>query len=113
LAANGKPLIDAGFTGHPSALNIPREFKNVVKPLSLAMAEKDMSLSLAQVEQIRAALKETSAEHEVVVYDGAGHGFCVRADLNNEKVMEQSIAAEEQAINWFKQVFSKTDYSGK
>jgi dienelactone hydrolase len=113
LATNGKPFIDAGFTGHPSALNIPGELKDVVKPLSLALAEKDMSLSLAQVEQIRKALKESSAEHEVIVYEGAGHGFCVRADLNNEKVMEQSIAAEEQAVNWFKEVFGKTEYSGK
>jgi dienelactone hydrolase len=113
LATNGKPLIDAAFSGHPSALDIPGELKDVVTPLSFAMAEKDMALSLAQVEQIRVALKETSAEHEVVVYEGAGHGFCVRADLNNEKVMEQSIAAEEQAIKWFKKVFSETDYSGK
>lgn len=113
LASNGKPLVDASFTGHPSALDIPGEFKAVAKPLSLALAEKDMALSLAQVEQIRTALKETSAEHEVIVYKGAGHGFCVRADLNNEKVMEQSIAAEEQVINLFKQVFSRTEYSGK
>lgn len=112
LATDDRPLIDAAFTGHPSNLDIPGELRDVVKPISFAMAEKDMVLSLAQVEQIRVALKETSAEHEVVVFEGAGHGFCVRADLNNAKVMEQSIAAEEQAMKWFKQVFRKVDYGG-
>ncbi|MCJ1238274.1 hypothetical protein MMC14_006263 [Varicellaria rhodocarpa] len=108
-AKNGKPLIDAGFTGHPSNLEIPGEIEKIEKPVSFAIGDKDIAVSMAQVEQIRKVVEEKGAG-EVKVYYGTGHGFCVRADHIREDSRKQAEEAEEQAIAWFKRHFEGVEH---
>ncbi|OQE09289.1 hypothetical protein PENFLA_c114G08783 [Penicillium flavigenum] len=37
MASNGKPLLNAGFTGHPSLLEIPSEIEKIKIPVSFAL----------------------------------------------------------------------------
>jgi dienelactone hydrolase len=106
----GRNLIDAGFTAHPSSLDIPTEIEKVRLPLAIAHAEKDMALKAAQFETIKEVLeklkKEESVESECIQYDGATHGFAVRADERKDEA-KQAADAEEQAIKWFQTHFAK------
>ncbi|GCB23753.1 protein AIM2 [Aspergillus awamori] len=105
---NGKPLIDAGFTGHPSNLKIPGDIEKIKIPVSFAVAELDNMLKMPQIKQIEKALGEEVGE--VKVYYGAGHGFCVRADVMVKDVRVQAEEAEDQAIGWFQKQFAKVSY---
>lgn len=109
---DGKPLLDAGFTGHPSNLEIPAELEKVVKPVSFALAEKDMQVKAKQITQIKDAIAKLPEAYggEVKVYPGAGHGFCVRADLLNKDAEAQALEAEEQAISWFQKHFQNVSH---
>lgn len=100
---NGKPLIDAGFTGHPSRLAIPAEIEAIKKPVSFACAEKDSQLPKEQADKIAAIVeaKDEGEKGEMVWYTGCGHGFCVRADSGFEDVTKQAAEAEDQCIRWF------------
>lgn len=100
---NGQPLIDAGFTGHPSMLKIPAEIEKIKRPVSFACAEDDNQVSLKQAEQIKKIVTSfpDPFKGEARVYDKTGHGFCVRADLKVPDVAAQAAAAEDQAIAWF------------
>jgi len=105
---DGKPLIDVGFTAHPSSLSLPGDIEGVKKPLSIAVGDGDPQLSLKGVEQVRTILgKKTEVEHEVIVYPGATHGFAVRADPADEKQQEASQKAEDQAVAWFEKWFGR------
>lgn len=99
-------LIDACFTAHPSALSLPRDIDNARMPISIAVGDRDSWLTPKQTQEVQGALKklETQVEgmhSEVIVYEGAGHGFSVRIDIHNAKQVEQSREAEDQAIRWF------------
>ncbi|OJJ71153.1 hypothetical protein ASPBRDRAFT_154184 [Aspergillus brasiliensis CBS 101740] len=108
---NGKPLIDAGFTGHPSNLSIPGDIEKIKIPVSFAMAELDSMVKMSQIKQIEKALGEGDNDvGEVKVYYGAGHGFCVRADVLVKDVRAQAEEAEDQAIGWFQRQFAKVSY---
>ncbi|KAI3290222.1 hypothetical protein DTO002I6_6627 [Penicillium roqueforti] len=102
-ASNGKPLLNAGFTGHPSFLEIPGEIEKIRIPVSFALAEKDMVVKPPHIEQIKQVFLSESGigKGEVVVYEGAGHGFCVRADFLQEDASRQADEAENQALAWF------------
>lgn len=101
-AANGKPLLDSAFTGHPSGLEIPADIGKVKLPLAIAIGTKDIMLYGEKLEQTKKILGEKKFETEVQVYKGAGHGFCVRADPTTEDAVRQAKEAEEQAVSWFK-----------
>ncbi|KAF2137395.1 uncharacterized protein K452DRAFT_321814 [Aplosporella prunicola CBS 121167] len=111
-AANGKPLIDAAFTGHPSRLQIPEELENVRIPMSFAVGDKDHALKPPQVQQIRDVIegKPEGERGEVRTYLGASHGFCVRADLVLLDAERQATEAEEQALAWFGTHFGRVSY---
>ena len=100
----GKPLLDAAFTGHPSNLEIPTELNKIVKPISFALAEKDITIKGDQIRLIQEAAAKLP-KSEVKVYPGAGHGFCVRADVSEKTAETQALEAEEQAISWFQKQF--------
>ncbi|CAG7917643.1 unnamed protein product [Penicillium olsonii] len=103
VASNGKSLINAGFTGHPSFLEIPNEIEKINIPVSFALGDKDMVVKPPQIKQIQEVFeKEGKSEMgEVRVYEGAGHGFCVRADLVLSDATKQADEAESQALAWF------------
>lgn len=98
----GRPLVDAVFTGHPSLLSLPADIDPVAKPYSVAVGDKDNQLNAKGIAQLKEILeKKKDVPSEVKVYEGAGHGFAVRADPVGEKTLEHSLAAEEQAVKWF------------
>lgn len=70
-----------------------------------------MVLSLKGLKDIERILNgKQDVDTEVVLYDGAGHGFAVRGDWDNEKQSQQALDAEDQAINFFKRAFAKVSY---
>ncbi|KAI7153914.1 dienelactone hydrolase family protein [Hortaea werneckii] len=110
---DGKRLIDCGFIAHPSFLKYPDDIEKVVLPLSCAAAEHDMQMSADNAQQTKEVLtaktaktKDDGFEHEFVMYDGAEHGFAVRADENEKHQAEQGKKAEDQAVNWFSRWFA-------
>jgi dienelactone hydrolase len=109
---DGKPLLDAGFAGHPSNLEIPGELEKMVKPVSFALGEKDMVIKGEQITLVQEAVAKLSEVHggEVKVYPGAGHGFCLRADILQNDAEAQAEEAENQAISWLQKHFQKVSY---
>jgi dienelactone hydrolase len=103
--AAGKNLIDVGFTGHPSNLEIPGDLEKVILPLSIAHPSKDIGIKEEQFKVLDGILKKKEdVDTEVVVYDGATHGFCVRSDQYADEA-KFAVEAEVQAINWFNKHF--------
>ena len=104
-SSSGKNLIDAGFTAHPSNLEIPAELEQVTLPLAIAHAEKDYTINAQKLQVIRETLEKLNdVDTEVVEYAGATHGFGVRANPTKDEG-KQSIEAEEQAVRWFQKHF--------
>ncbi|KAL1855407.1 hypothetical protein Plec18167_005909 [Paecilomyces lecythidis] len=110
--SNGKPLIDAGFTAHPSNLEIPAEIEKIKKPVSFAIGDKDIQVRPPHIEQIRQIVeaKPEGERGEVKTYYGAGHGFAVRADHILKEAKQQADEAEDQAIDWFNRHFQGLSY---
>lgn len=107
-SANGKSLINCGFTAHPSNLVIPADAQPVTLPLSVSIGDVDIALPLAKVQTTKDILEAKGKDkHEVIIIPGAKHGFAIRAPLDDEKAVEQGLQAEEQAVNWFLKWFAK------
>lgn len=107
-AANGKDLIDCGFTAHPSNLVNPADADAVTLPLSVAVGDVDFVMPLKEAEQVKGILKAKGEDtHEVVILPGAKHGFAVRAPPNDEEAVQQGEQATEQAVSWFTKWFGK------
>ncbi|KAK4210212.1 dienelactone hydrolase family protein [Rhypophila decipiens] len=100
-------LVDAVFTGHPSALEIPGEIEHLAVPVSFAIPEKDNQVSKEKCEVIQGIVEKRNKVGgplgEVKVYEDCAHGFCVRADLKYKdgEIAKQADLAEDQAIAWF------------
>ncbi|KAK1141569.1 hypothetical protein N8T08_008984 [Aspergillus melleus] len=107
---DGKPLINAGFTGHPSLLGIPGEIEKITIPTSFAMGELDHAVKMPQVMHIKEIVETRNGVGEVKVYYGAGHGFCVRADTALEDADKQAVEAEDQALDWFNRQFADVEF---
>ncbi|KAF2231720.1 dienelactone hydrolase family protein [Viridothelium virens] len=107
---DGKWLVDAGYTAHPSNLSLPVDAENVQLPLSVAAAEHDLALSKEKTEEIRRILEKKTERAEpsceMEDYPGAHHGFAIRGD-EGEEAMARMDRAKDQAINWFAKVFSR------
>ncbi|KAN0121893.1 alpha/beta-hydrolase [Hyaloscypha variabilis] len=103
VRVNDKPLMDAGFTGHPSQLSVPMEIERMKLPVSFAVGDKDTELSLVQCEQIKSIIeaKPEAQRGEMKIYKDCGHGFCVRADAKFVDVAKQAAEAEDQCAQWF------------
>ena len=106
--SNNKALVDVCFTAHPSGLSFPKDIEGVRKPLSVAIGDKDPLMTPKQSQETEAVLKKNMVEQEVVIYQGAGHGFSVRIDRTNPKQSEQAVLAEQQAVKWFTKHFEKS-----
>lgn len=100
---DGKPLLDAGFTGHPSMLSLPSDIEKMTRPVSFALAASDAQISREQGEKLKAIVesKASPATGEATIYEGTGHGFCVRADIEKDDIAAQAAKSEDQCINWF------------
>lgn len=108
----GEPLVVCGFTAHPSRLTFPTDMEAVELPLSVAAAgDNDPQMSREQGEETKKILegknkKTDGVEHEFVWYEGAKHGFAVRADEDDIEEAERGKKAEAQAISWFSKWFA-------
>lgn len=104
---DGTPLLDAGFVGHPSFLEIPRDVDKIAVPISWALADQDHHLTVPQMTDAIATTVENKPDEqkgEVRIYKGCRHGFCVRVDVfsgDTAGFTSQAIEAEDQAIAWF------------
>ncbi len=100
---DGKPLLDAGFAGHPSMLSLQGDIDKITRPVSFALAGKDAQISQAQGEKLKSIVeaKPSPATGEATIYEGTGHGFCVRADMEHDDIAAQAARAEDQCVNWF------------
>lgn len=104
---DGKPLIDAGFTAHPSMLSIPGDLEKIKRPISFALAAKDDQISPATAEKLKTVVEALAspATGEAFVIEKTGHGFAVRADVAEDDVAAQAAQAEQQCIDWFHKHF--------
>ena len=75
----------------------------------MCIGDVDLMTPMKQVDQIKGILEKMKeeVESEVVVYEGATHGFAVRGDRGNEKQKRQGLEAEDQLVNWFLRHFEK------
>ncbi|KKK27037.1 hypothetical protein ARAM_001130 [Aspergillus rambellii] len=105
---NGESLINAGFTGHPSFLDIPGDIEKLKLPVSFALGELDSNIRMPQIQQIQQIME--SKEGEVKVYVGAGHGFCVRADMAADNVERQAVESEDQAVDFFNRYLTRVSF---
>jgi len=106
--SDSKALVDVCFAAHPSGLSFPKDIEGIRKPFSVALGDKDPLTTLGQAREMEAVLRKNKVEQEVVIYEGAGHGFSVRIDRTNPKQTEQAVQAEEQAVKWFTRQFEKS-----
>jgi dienelactone hydrolase len=85
-----QPLVDAVFAGHPSFVSVPKDVMVPICPSSIAAAGKDSVFTRKMAEQTDKLWEMSSREvkTEVVIYEGAEHGFCVRGNMNNPKEKE-------------------------
>ena len=109
---NGTRATDCGFVAHPSFLTYPTDIENITLPYSCAACEHDPQMSPAQAKQTEEILrgktaksKDQGIEHEFVMYNGASHGFAVRADEKDTHEAECGKQAEVQAIKFFTRWF--------
>ncbi|KAI0147354.1 dienelactone hydrolase family protein [Xylariaceae sp. FL1272] len=106
-----KPLIDVGFTAHPSQLSIPGDIERMNVPVAFASGDKDMNMSVEQFKKIEEIVqaKPGGQKGECKLYPGYGHGFACRADVTNDNPKGQ-VEVEDQTIEWLEKHFDKVSY---
>ncbi|KAI5779709.1 Alpha/Beta hydrolase protein [Geopyxis carbonaria] len=96
-------FVQAAYVAHPSLLEIPTEIEAISRPTSFALGERDDSLPMKDVDRIREALtKNSNRDSEVIVYEGAKHGFAIRGNVEVESEKKNWDAAVNQAVDWFR-----------
>lgn len=108
LAGNGRTLIDAAFTAHPSEIKVPDHIEKIKLPYSMVIGDIDFALPLKDVHRVAEILEgKEDVDSEVVIIPNAKHGFAVRGDPNNKEEKEMADQAEDQVVKWFaKYVFN-------
>lgn len=104
LAAHGgEGSVDAAYACHPTLVAVPADFEPVIKPLSLAIGNKDSLLDMVTVGKIQDVMgKKTHSPHEIRIYEGQVHGFALRSDWSSDKDRKAMDDAEKQGVEWFK-----------
>lgn len=99
--------VDAAYACHPSLVAVPGDFDPVVKPLSLAVGDKDSLLDNDTVEKIQDLMgKKADVPHERRIYEDQIHGFALRNDWSSEKDRKAMDDSEKQDIDWFNKYLS-------
>ena len=106
-----KPLIDVGFTAHPSFLSLFEDIQKTTVPVSFALGGKDNMVSVEQAKELEKIVlaKPEGQKGECRVYPGYGHGFACRVDVTNGDP-KGAVEAEEQALAWFEKHFDGVEY---
>lgn len=84
-------------------LDLPGDIDKITLPVSFALSEKDHHITVPEKADMVRRIVEERKEGEVRVYEGCGHGFCVRADplAGEGDGFEKAVEAQDQAIAWF------------
>jgi dienelactone hydrolase len=93
-------FVAAGAFAHPSALT-DDEFRAVARPLLLSCAERDQAFTVEKRERAQRVLEEGGGRYQIQLFQGVGHGFAVRCDLEDKYerfVKEQSYRG---IVEWF------------
>lgn len=107
VAANGKTIIDAAFTAHPSEIEVSRDIEPVKLPYSMAIGDVDFALPLKEVHKAAEILDaKKDVDTEVVIILNAKHGFAVRGNPDNEEEKDMADQAEDQLVRWFTKYLS-------
>jgi dienelactone hydrolase len=108
---DGKPLMDVGFTAHPSALSLFGEIEKMTVPVSFALGDKDNMISPEKAKQLEKIVldKPDGQRGECRMYPGYGHGFACRVDVKNNDP-KGAVEAEDQALAWFEKKFKGVEY---
>lgn len=102
LASNGRTLIDAAYTAHPSGLKVPEHIVGIKLPYGMIVGDVDFALSVDEAKQSAEILeKKEGVPSEVVIVPDARHGFAVRYDPDNKSEIEMADQAEDQMVRWF------------
>ena len=109
--SDGKPLVDAVFTAHPSNLAIPGDIEKVKVPVSIAQGSDDIVMNMATAKTIQDIFAKKDEEggggevqgrkFEIRIVDNAKHGFAARGDPEDEAELGYAQIAEDQAVEWF------------
>lgn len=98
---DGRPLIDAVYTAHPSEVKVD-DFRDIQVPYSMVIGDVDFAMDIKQVKQVAEILEQnTKVASEVVVIPGARHGFSVRGNPDDPVEKEMADQAEDQVVRWF------------
>ncbi|CAD6574176.1 MAG: hypothetical protein ASARMPREDX12_009489 [Alectoria sarmentosa] len=107
----GKPLLDCGFTAHPSQLVLPMDVEAVKMPLCISSGSMDFLLKPEGYEMIKEIFSRKEGElnaegkrgamFEMNVVDGAKHGFAIRGNPGDEDEKRRGQMAEDQAVDFF------------
>ncbi|KAK4244591.1 dienelactone hydrolase family-domain-containing protein [Corynascus novoguineensis] len=100
LLADGKEGVDAAFAAHPSLLE-DSEIEAITRPVSVAAAENDTTMSPDRRFQIETLLQETNQPYQLTLYSGTNHGFGVRANVSDPQQKFGKESAFYQAVRWF------------
>ncbi|KAH8687689.1 dienelactone hydrolase [Tricladium varicosporioides] len=95
------PLIDCGYTAHPSMLKVPKDIQPIELPICISIGEEDQQMSGPNVLITKEILEKKDGGHEVNIIPGAKHGFSVRLDPKDEFQAACAARAEEQALTFF------------
>jgi dienelactone hydrolase len=102
--SDGRTLIDCGYTAHPSQLDVPGDIEKVVLPYSIANGSEDIQLTQEKmkiVSEIFERKRKEGIDVELVEYQGAKHGFAVRANVEVEERKKHLEDARNQAVAFF------------
>lgn len=108
MLAQNEGVVDCVFAAHPSYITVPAEVQAVNIPMSVIVGDMDMVLKYAQALEMKRVLegKNTAdgkgeGRYEMIILEGAKHGFAIRTHPHDETEMAMAMQAEEQALNWF------------
>lgn len=102
MTANGKTLIDAAFTAHPSEIKVPQDIEGVKMPYSVVVGDIDFAMPLKEAQQMIKILDgKRDVDSEVVIIPNANHGFAVRGNPYDKVEKEMADLAEDQVVRWF------------
>ena len=106
-----KPLLDAAFAAHPSNVWLPNEIDAVQLPLSIIVGDQDFALRVESARKIQEtfAAREEKGKQEMIILEGAKHGFAIRGDHSSELQIQQELQAQDQALDWFATWLVKKD----
>ena len=90
-------------------MKIPQDIEGVRIPYSLAVGEEDSNLSMKSVAVVKGVLAEKKREvrSEVVIYEGARHGFAIRGNPGDKRELLRGEEARAQAVRWLIEEFKR------